>query len=590
MIFRMVFSCGQRSNFALQTVGLILIAICDGLQANDLIFDRPTAVAVSLDGAVAVVGNYQGSFITVVDTHTQATRRIEGEWCELVDLAMVPATRRLLAVAKSTPQIVELSLDSANAMGAKSIVLPGIPAKLAISMDGRFACVTMTWKHAVYVTELVDTQSQNMMEGKVISLDFQPKEIVSLANGLFLVADAFGGQLAVIEAVSAKLVASHMILGHHIGGLARDDSLQTIAITHQKLSGIAQTSRDDIHWGTLMQNLVSVVPESLLIDPASNIIRNAERFLLGDVGNGAADPSGVIAWNGSLAIAISGTSKIAFRDNPRARFQFLNVEHPPTRLAKLSGSKLIWISPVGGIASILEYHDDQVHNSVAIGTSRVMRSAEDRGEAAFFSGHLSHDGWMSCGSCHVDGHSPDLLADTKGDGRFGNPKRIPSLLNSAHTGPWTWNGSEASLEGQIEKTLTSTMHRNATSRERIGSDESVANDIAVFLRKQILPTETPSVPTNVDLGRALFQVRGCVRCHQPDNYYTSPENYDVGAADEAGDSLFNPPSLRGLSHRRAYFHDARFKAIGHLLDNHPDTKSIWTTNEKIALELFLKSL
>ena len=503
---------------------------------------------------------------------------------------MVPQTTRLLAVAESPPQIVELSTDSGNAKGAKSNRLPGFPAKLAISMDGRFACVSMTWKHSVYLIELVDQQLPDVSQGKMVTLDFQPKEILPLANGLFLVADAFGGQLAVIDAASARLIASHRILGHHIGGLARDDSLQTIAITHQKLSGIAQTSRDDIHWGTLMQNLVSVVSESQLIDPASNIAEVAERLSLGDVGNGAADPSGVVAWDGRLAIAIAGTKQIAFRENPRARFQFLNLEHAPTRLAKISATKLIWISTMGGVASMIEHRRDQMHASVAIGTARVLQSAEERGEAAFFSGHLSHDGWMSCSSCHVDGHSPDLLADTKGDRQFGNPKRIPSLLNSAQTGPWTWYGSEAILEGQIEKTLTSTMHRNATSREKIGGDKAVASDIAAFLRKQNLPTETPSDSRDVDRGRSLFQMRGCVRCHQPDTHYTTSENYNVGVFDEAGASSFNPPSLRGLSHRRAFFHDARFKAIGHLLDVHPDSLTNWTAEDKTDLEMFLRSL
>jgi len=238
---------------------------------------------------------------------------------------------------------------------------------------------------------------------------------------------------------------------------------------------------------------------------------------------------------------------------------------------------------------MLEFRGHQLQPSIAFGTARVLRSAEDRGEAAFYSGRLSHDGWMSCNSCHVDGHSPDLLADTKADGQFGNPKRIPSLLNVAHTGPWTWNGIEISLEGQIEKTLTSTMHRSAISRERIGGDESVAKDIAAFLRKQTLPTETPVDSRNVERGRALFQVRGCARCHHPDKHYTSPESYNVGVFDEAGESMFNPPSLQGLSHRRAYFHDARFNDIGKLLDVHPDSKSSWNEGEKIDLELFLKS-
>ena len=44
-----------------------------------------------------------------------------------------------------------------------------------------------------------------------------------------------------------------------------------------------------------------------------------------------------------------------------------------------------------------------------------------RGERLFHDARLSHDGWMSCHSCHVDGHTNGLVADTLGDGSYGAP-------------------------------------------------------------------------------------------------------------------------------------------------------------------------
>ena len=52
-------------------------------------------------------------------------------------------------------------------------------------------------------------------------------------------------------------------------------------------------------------------------------------------------------------------------------------------------------------------------------------TAADRGERLFFDGRLSHDGWLSCQSCHTDGHTNNALADTLGDGSFGAAKRLP---------------------------------------------------------------------------------------------------------------------------------------------------------------------
>ena len=75
----------------------------------------------------------------------------------------------------------------------------------------------------------------------------------------------------------------------------------------------------------------------------------------------------------------------------------------------------------------------------------------DRGELLFFDAHLSRDGWLSCHSCHTDGHSNGLLADTLGDGTYGTPKRTLTLRGTVLTDPWAWNGSMQYLQDQIEK-------------------------------------------------------------------------------------------------------------------------------------------
>src|SRR2546429_167098 len=73
-------------------------------------------------------------------------------------------------------------------------------------------------------------------------------------------------------------------------------------------------------------------------------------------------------------------------------------------------------------------------------------SLAERGELLFYDARLSHDGWFSCHSCHTDGHSNGLLNDNLGDGSFGAPKRVLSLLGVRDTGPWAWNGTMPDLE------------------------------------------------------------------------------------------------------------------------------------------------
>jgi cytochrome c peroxidase len=66
---------------------------------------------------------------------------------------------------------------------------------------------------------------------------------------------------------------------------------------------------------------------------------------------------------------------------------------------------------------------------------------------------------------------------------------------------------------------------------------------------------------------------------------------DVGLRDEAGQKLFNPPSLRGVSQRQQFFHDGRaatleevFSDFGHQVD-----ESL-TEDELRDLVRFLRSL
>src|SRR5262249_23462661 len=88
---------------------------------------------------------------------------------------------------------------------------------------------------------------------------------------------------------------------------------------------------------------------------------------------------------------------------------------------------------------------------------RPEETLAERGERLFHDARLSHDGWMSCQSCHTDGHTSGLSSDTLGDGSYGAAKRIPSLLGVAATGPWTWTGSIARLEDQVRRSIETTM-------------------------------------------------------------------------------------------------------------------------------------
>ena len=141
------------------------------------------------------------------------------------------------------------------------------------------------------------------------------------------------------------------------------------------------------------------------------------------------------------------------------------------------------------------------------------------------------------------------------------------------------------LEVQVRKSVETTMQGRRPS-------ESDVADLTAYLQ-----TLTPPPPRHegdhgdsVSRGRELFEQRGCQECHTPPTY-TSPSVYDVGLADELGVKRFNPPSLRGVGHRRAHFHDNRAKSLEAVFSSvahQPETRL--SQEDLVHLIRFLESL
>jgi YVTN family beta-propeller protein len=234
------------------------------------------------------------------------------------------------------------------------------------------------------------------------------------------------------------------------------------------------------------------------------------------------------------------------------------------------------VSPDGEFAYVADSLDDMISivatatgqrpATIALGP-RPELSAADRGERLFSRAKVSHDGWMSCQSCHTDGHTNGLSSDTLGDGSYGTPKRVPSLLGVAATGPWTWTGSMKRLEDQVRKSIATTMHGTKPG------DAQVA-DLTAYLGSLAPPSPrlwaSGANDDAIARGRDVFRSRKCATCHEPPEY-TTPQKVDVGLADEVGNREFNPPSLRAVSRRDAFFHDGRVKSLQEVFarERHP---------------------
>jgi YVTN family beta-propeller protein len=582
----------------------VLLAPCCGVGADEpnsagrssQRVRQPVALVIGEGGKALFVANRKSGTLSVVDTQG---RRVVAEYdvgLGLADLGVLPDGRYLLAVDQVASEVLLIDARTRKIRVVDRIKVSPDPVRLVVSADGSSAIVASLWSRRLTFVGLArrvpaDRDPALTIVGS-LELPFCPRELALVADGAKLVvADAFGGRLAVVDTIRRSTDSIRSLPAHNIRGMAFTPNCQTLVVAHQVLNRLAQTSFDDVHWGLLIGNHLRVLRATALLNtgPDSSLLEGSRLFDLGDVGYGAGDPAKVtFDARGNLLIALAGVDEIAITASP---------DQPPRRSVVGRQPTASFLSPDGLCLYVADALDDTISvvevatglrvATIALG-HRPQPTAAERGERLFSSARLSHDGWMSCQSCHTDGHTNNLLSDTLGDGSYGAAKRVPSLLGVATTGPWTWTGSIPRLEDQVRQSIVTTMHGAKPTDEQI-------KDLTAYLSS--LPVPPPELTSNgpsdlpvVARGRQVFESRKCMSCHVPPEY-TSPGVYDVGLSDEVGNREFNPPSLRGVGRRETLLHDGRAHALEEVFQKERHPRRLVLTPAEIAdLVAFLRTL
>jgi len=549
-------------------------------------FRRPVALLTPDNGRHFLVANRDSGTISRVNI---PARRVTDEiriGSRLSDLALAPDGRHVLVADSGRRQLVVCRLENGRPIPSIHIKLPIEPTRLAIDATGRHVAVTSKWSRHLLLLDLPATPSSKPRQ---LTLPMPGRHLLWLPGShTLVVADAFGGQLAVIDAVAGRVLHAHRLPAHNIAGLAlfRDASdSHHLFVSHQVLNSAARTTSNDVLWGLLMTNNLRRIPIGELLSDKPLPIRRHSVVMLGQAGHAAGDPSGLaIRTDGSFVVALSGVHQVGIGRPGRFELTRIPTGVRPTALW-LSGDqrRAVVTSTLDDRLDLLDLDKAKPLASISLGP-RPEVTAYNRGERLFFDASLSRDGWMSCHSCHTDGHSNGQLADTLGDGRYGNAKRVLSLLGTLDTRPWAWDGRMSTLRDQVVHSVTTTMRGPRPTQGQV-------RDLVAFLGGLERPApgrtaDSSQQQQSIVRGRQLFISLDCRRCHTPP-LYTSPETYDVGL----GGSKVNPPSLRGVTQRRRLFHDNRAKSIDEVMRRfeHQLPREI-SDEERRDLVRFLESL
>ena len=384
----------------------------------------------------------------------------------------------------------------------------------------------------------------------------------------------------------------HEFGAHNIRGLAIKPDTGRLLISHQLLNHKAVPRRSDIIWGVMVDNTIRELNLNRVITGQQNAVQGGRFISVGYAGQGAGDPDSLFVDDQArTVIALAGVGEVSIVEADGNGFRRVAVGRRPVALLPVSPGRFVAVNELSDSLSLIDltvdpatqrtelspagdlkvpdseydggsygstYLDSGISvRHLSLGDTPVPGPAE-RGEALFFDARLSHANWFSCHSCHTDGHSNGGLADTFGDNSTGAPKRVLSLLGVGETGPWGWNGAQASLSAQVHQSARSTM-------KGPGLSTTDAADLVAFLKTLTPPPpfqKADSAPESkiVNAGRQLFESLNCTDCHTG-RTLTSSQTYDVGLVDERGLKRYSPPSLRGVGHRTLLFHDGRASGV-----------------------------
>jgi hypothetical protein len=132
-----------------------------------------------------------------------------------------------------------------------------------------------------------------------------------IEQGRFVVvADAFGGKVAVISVTDPTVRKTLSIPAHNIRGLTLQEEAGVSVVSHQRLYSMANTTAGDIHWGNLLGNHLRF----LHLKDIHLLSRGMAGFQdLGGPSHGAGDPGAIVtASSGQLIVCLSGVHAVEF--------------------------------------------------------------------------------------------------------------------------------------------------------------------------------------------------------------------------------------------------------------------------------------
>lgn len=201
----------------------------DGLAQGKLeqrpMLREPVALVLGDDGQWLYTANRRSGSVSVLDCRAQRVVAEVPVGRKLSDLVGTPDGRHLLAADEEGGELLVLSRRGPTLDLLHRIKVSPAPVSVQVTADGSRCFVASLWSRRLALINLVpgvkEQTAPPLHVAKVVRLPFSPgKQLLVRGGTKLIVADAFGGRLAIVDGHSGALEAVHRLPAHNIRGLA----------------------------------------------------------------------------------------------------------------------------------------------------------------------------------------------------------------------------------------------------------------------------------------------------------------------------------------------------------------------------------
>ncbi|MDO8540042.1 MAG: cytochrome D1 domain-containing protein, partial [Opitutaceae bacterium] len=474
------------------------------------------APVLSPDGRTLYVCNRFDDAVAIIDLGRRREVARVKVAREPIAAALTPDGRSLLVAhhlhhGRADAEFVAASvsvIDTARARVAKEIQLPngsGLLRDVAISPDGKFACVT----HQLSRFQLPTTQ---LDRGWINTNAFS---VIDIARGELL-------NTVLLDNVS-RGAANPWAAAWSADG-------RTICVTH---AGTHELSIIDA--GALLAKLLAL--------PSTAEAAAA----LGDSGGGRS--------------AADVPNDLTFLVGLRRR---INVEGIGPRAVAFAGSKVYVANYFSDSLSVIDLAiPARAATAIPLGPKSEM-SVVRTGEMLWNDASICFQGWQSCSSCHSsDARVDGLNWDNLNDG-IANPKNAKSLLFAHRTPPAMWTGVREDAPMAVRAGIKHILFTVRPPEDAVALDRYLESLQPIPSPRLV----KGKLSAAAQRGQKLFasDATACARCHTG-ALFTDLKLYDVGTAAvfDLPAEEFDTPTLVELWRSAPYLHDGSAATVRDVL-------------------------